>query len=79
MDFASESLYKRAYVHLHKIVIIHLDFSSNSLEQYLENADRHSFTTLDLSKFTDLKSSNKYTSKELNLLMKLELLRESIE
>jgi hypothetical protein len=35
--------------------------------------------SLELTKFADLKTNQKYSSKELILLMKLELLRESIE
>lgn len=79
MDYASESIYKRAFVHLHKLVITHLAFSPNSIEQYLENVDRHALLALDLTRFAELKTSHKYTTKELNLLMKLELLRESVE
>lgn len=52
MDYASESLYKRAFVHLHKLVITHLAFLPYSIEQYLENVDRTSFVGIDLGRFT---------------------------
>jgi hypothetical protein len=52
IEYSSESIYKRAFIHLHKLIITHLAFNPNNIEQYLENVDRHSLAPLDLSKLS---------------------------
>jgi len=63
VDFNSESIFKRAYSRLFKMVIIHLSYDFTNLQHYLENAER---TAIDKLKFTDmemLKKQDKYKTK----------------
>lgn len=67
------------YSRLHRLVTIHLQYDFNSIEHYLDNSERMSIVDLQIADFESLKSSQRYTSKELNLLLKLELLRLTVE
>lgn len=35
MEYSAESIYKRAFIHLHKLVITYLAFTPTNVDQYL--------------------------------------------
>jgi hypothetical protein len=79
VDFSAEgTVYRKAYTELHKLLLVHMRYAPTCATQYLDNPQRSSLKKVNLQELTQLQTTHKYSVKDLNLLMKLELLREVV-